>query len=297
VGEDGELVFGEFGPGEFEFLHFVEDGGADDEAHVFFVVGGDDVPWALLGGGGADGILVGVHVIAPMGALFDVALFEFPVFAGGVDPGEEASFLFLVGDVEEEFGDVDAIAMGVGLVVGDILETVREEALEVGGGFVGEALDFGDDFGVDFADEDFLVVAAVEDAEAAAGGAGDDVAPEEVVVEFGGGGAFEGVGFDALGVHAGHDVFDGGVLAGGVHGLEDEEHAMAVLGIHFLLELVDLDAELGDQFLVVGVIAVEALDFGFGFFDAKVFAAGNAEVVEVEVEFHGGTGLRGLGKN
>jgi hypothetical protein len=93
-------------------------------------------------------------------------------------------FLFFVGDVEEEFGDVDAVAMGVGFVVGDVLEAVFEEALQVGGGFVGEALDFGDDVGVDFADEDFFVVAAVEDAEAAARGAGDDVAPEEVVVEF-----------------------------------------------------------------------------------------------------------------
>jgi hypothetical protein len=93
--------------------------------------------------------------------------------------------------------------------------------------------------------------------------------------------------FDAFGVHAGHDVLDGGVFAGGVHGLEDEEHAVAVLGVHFLLEFVDLRSELGDEFFVVGVVAVEAFDFGFGFFDAEVFALGDAEVVEVDLEFHG----------
>lgn len=37
----------------------------------------------------------------------------------------------------------------------------------------------------------------------------------------------------------------------------------------------------------MGVVAVEAFDFGFGFFDAEVFALGDAEVVEVDLEFHG----------
>lgn len=144
-----------------------------------------------------------------------------------------------------------------------------------------------DDLGMDFADEDFLVVAAVEDADATARWHHAEVAPEEVVLQLTGSGAFEGVGFDAFGVHAGHHMLDGAVLASSVHGLKNKQHAVAVLGIHFLLELVDLNPELGNEFLVVGVIAIEAFDFGLGFLDAEVFAGGDAIVVEVDFEFHG----------
>ena len=226
-----------------------------------------------------------------MRALLDVALLKLPVLAGRVDAGEETLLLLLIGDVQEEFGDVDAVAVGVGLVVGDVLETVFEEALQVGGGLVRQALNFGDNLRVDAADQHLLIVAAVEDAEAAARGHDTQVTPEEVVVQLVGGGALEGVGLDALGVHAGHDVLDGGVLAGGVHGLEDEQHGVAVLRVHFLLEVVDLRAELGDEFLVVSIVPVEALDFGLRLLDAEVFAFGDSEVFEIELEFHGRDGV------
>ena len=68
---------------------------------------------------------------------------------------------------------------------------------------------------------------------------------------------------------------------------------MAILRIHFLLELINLSAELGDEFFVMSIVAVQALDFCLGFFDAEIFAFGDAEVVEVELEFHGETGGKG----
>ena len=40
-----------------------------------------------------------------------------------------------------------------------------------------------------------------------------------------------------LRVDAGHDVLDGAVLAGGVHGLEDHQQRVAVLGVEPGLEL------------------------------------------------------------
>ena len=81
---------------------------------------------------------------------------------------------------------------------------------------------------VDFDDEHVLIVRAVEDADASAFGQGLHVAPEEVVVEFFGRGFFKAEDLTALGVHAGHDVADGSVFAGGVHCLEDQQQRMRI---------------------------------------------------------------------
>jgi len=53
----------------------------------------------------------------------------------------------------------------------------------------------------------------------------------EVVGEFEVGGFFEGRDGAALGIDAGEDVADGAVLAGGVHGLEDDEDGVPGLGV------------------------------------------------------------------
>ena len=50
--------------------------------------------------------------------------------------------------------------------------------------------------------------------------------PEEVMVELLGRGLLERGDLAALRVHPGHDVLDGAVLAGGVHGLEDHEERL-----------------------------------------------------------------------
>ena len=83
--------------------------------------------------------------------------------------------------------------------------------------------------------ERLLVVAAVEDADVAAVGQHLHAAPEIVVVEILGGGRLEGDDLAALRVDAGHDVLDGAVLAGGVHGLEDEQHRPLVLRVELVL--------------------------------------------------------------
>jgi len=95
--------------------------------------------------------------------------------------------------------------------------------------------------------EDFLVVAPVEDAEAAAFREALRGAPQEVVVQILHGGSLEGENLTACGVHPGHDGLNRPVLPSGVHGLEDEEDAEAVIRVQQALQFVQLfgqDSEL-----------------------------------------------------
>ena len=94
---------GGFGVAEVETAEGIDDNFGDDEAGVFFVVGGDDIPGSGGGAGGAEGGGIGVLIVIPVAALLDVGEAEFPVFFGLVDAGEEALALFCFGEVEEEF--------------------------------------------------------------------------------------------------------------------------------------------------------------------------------------------------
>jgi hypothetical protein len=93
---------------------------------------------------------------------------------------------------------------------------------------------------VDPEGDDLLVVGAVEDPDAAALGQGLDRPPQEVVVQLLAGGLLEGDDVHPLGVHPGHDVLDGGVLAGRVQGLEHHQHGVGVARPQQLLGLGEL---------------------------------------------------------
>ena len=284
-GELGEGFGGGFWVGEVE----VADGGGDDVgdegAGGPFLVGGDDVPGGPFGAGGGEGFFVGFLVVGPLGAGGDVGGGEFPVFGGVVEAFEEAFFLFVLGEVEEEFEDEGAVAdevsfEGVDVVVAGVPEAVaafsRGEALGV------------EDFGVDFGDEDFFVVGAVEDADAAAFGEVAGAAPEEVVVELFGGGLFEAEDLAALGVDAGHDVLDGAVFAGGVHGLEEDQDGVGVCGVEELLGFGELGAVLvkDRDGLEFGGFLAGVFEFagdgpaGFVVFELDFFIGGDAELFE-----------------
>jgi hypothetical protein len=79
--------------------------------------------------------------------------------------------------------------------------------------------------------EHFLVVGTVEDADAAALRQAARGAPEEVVVELFAARGLERVHLAALRIDPRHHVLDRAVLAGGVHRLEDQQHAPLVLGV------------------------------------------------------------------
>ena len=86
-------------------------------------------------------------------------------------------------------------------------------------------------------DEGFLVIAAVENADMPTIRQALRAAPQIIVVEVLGGGRLEGRNLSALRVDAGHDVLDGAIFAGGVHGLKDQQHTPFVLRVEFVLQL------------------------------------------------------------
>ncbi len=100
-------------------------------------------------------------------------------------------------------------------------------------------------FRVHAQDEHFLVVRAIEDADAPALRQVAVAAPEKIVVEFLGRGRLERRNLATLGIDARHDVLDRTVLARGVHGLEHQQHRPAVLRIQHVLKFGErLDARL-----------------------------------------------------
>src|SRR5262249_16096035 len=146
---------------------------------------------------------------------------------------EEALALLLARHVQEELADDDAVPPEVALDGVDVLEALlphprRHErrrkvmALEE----IGMHADY----------EHLLVVRAVTDADAPPLLRLLERAPEELVIQLLRRRRLEGVHLAALRVHAGVDVLDRAVLAGGVHGLEDQEERPAVLRVELVLE-------------------------------------------------------------
>ena len=99
----------------------------------------------------------------------------------------------------------------------------------------------------------FLVVRPVEDTDVAAARQHPGGSPQEVVIQLFTRRRLERVNLTAERVDARHHVLDGAVLAGRVHGLEDQQDRPAVLGIEPLLQVGQpLDAV--RQQLVGGVL-------------------------------------------
>jgi len=85
-------------------------------------------------------------------------------------------------------------------------------------------------------DQHLLVVRAVEDADAPALRQVARGAPQEVVLQFRLARVLEAEHLAALRIDARHHVLDGAVLAGRIHGLEDQQHGLSVGGVEQLLE-------------------------------------------------------------
>ncbi len=97
---------------------------------------------------------------------------------------------------------------------------------------------FGENFRVHPHHQTFLVMGAVEDADAAALRQRDHAAPEEIVVEFLCRRLLERGDLATLRVDAIEHALDRGILAGGVHALEDQQQRPAVLRVELFLEIV-----------------------------------------------------------
>ena len=87
MGEEGSADGGEFfalgffdvGEGEIEGVEGFENGAGDDEAGEPLVVGGDDVPGRMLGGGLLNHFFVSFLIILPEAALLNVGHGKLPI--------------------------------------------------------------------------------------------------------------------------------------------------------------------------------------------------------------------------
>lgn len=114
-----QLIRLQFREGHFEAFDCVDDDPGGDEASVGFVVGGNDVPGAIFGGSFAENVFVGGHVLFPEFPFGEVAGVELPVLFGIIEAFEEPAFLFVAGDVQEEFEDASAVVVEVAFVIAD----------------------------------------------------------------------------------------------------------------------------------------------------------------------------------
>src|SRR5262249_54974527 len=153
---------------------------------------------------------------------------------GPIESLEEPPLLLLLRYVQEELEHHDAVAHEMFFAGADVLVARFPERLAA---LTGRELLRVEQLRMDLHDEDVLVVGAVEDADPSPLRQALHVAPEEVVAEFFGGGFLEAEDLATLRVHAGHDMLDRAVLAGRIHGLEDNEDAVTAIGIKQLLRL------------------------------------------------------------
>src|SRR5215467_1749835 len=86
-------------------------------------------------------------------------------------------------------------------------------------------------------DQDFLVIGAIENSDVATLRKNLEVPPKIVVVEFFGGRRLEAVDEAALRVESRHHMLDGPVLARSIHGLQNDQKCVGILGIQLALEL------------------------------------------------------------
>ena len=121
-------------------------------------------------------------------------------------------------------------------------------------------------------------------------------APEVIVVEFLGRRRLERVHLAALRIDAGHHVLDRAVLAGGVHGLEDEQHRPAILRVEHVLQLgqslhTDLQALLGARLVLRlqlrGIIWLDVLETKFVSLGDAIRLGELAAYCNDLIEFHG----------
>lgn len=88
---------------------------------------------------------------------------------------------------------------------------------------------------VDAGDDDFFIVRAVEDADFTPAGQGFIDAPHIVVIQFFRARFLEAVHFDASRIEVGKDVFDRTVFPGRIHGLQDDDQAVVIVGTELFL--------------------------------------------------------------
>src|SRR5215510_12525285 len=188
----------------------------------------------MLGRGISDGVLISSHVVVPILALFDVTGGKLPVFFRLLDPFEKPLFLLLLGDVEKELANDNAITGKISLEVPDVLEALLPNVLRHQ---LRRQLLPLDKLPMHPYDECLLVVATVEDADATAFRQMSKATPKIIMVQLLGAWRLEGKYLTTLRVDARHNVLDRAILSSGVHRLKDQQHRPTVLRVEHVLKL------------------------------------------------------------
>ena len=105
----------------------------------------------------------------------------------------------------------------------------------------------------------FLVIGAVEDADAAALRQRDRAAPHEIMIEFMGRRLLERSDLATLRIDAVEHALDGAVLAGRIHALEDQQQRPAILRVKLLLEIVEALAVGVEDLFALGLVETALL--------------------------------------
>jgi hypothetical protein len=102
-----------------------------------------------------------------------------------------------------------------------------------------------ENLGMDPHHQHLFIIRAVKNADLASPGALRG-SPEIAMVQFFLGWRFERPDLDALRIHPGHDVLDGSIFAGGIHGLKNQQQAPAVLRRQNVLQIAQFLNAIGE---------------------------------------------------
>src|SRR5688572_12242011 len=130
---------------------------------------------------------------------------------------------------------------------------------------------------MDADDQDLFIVRAIEDADSSALGQAESRTPEEVVIQFGGAGVLEAEDLTALRIDAGEHMTDDAVLTRGVHGLQDEEHRVAVISVVHALQRIELFGVPVQDFAVLRLRGVKRSPVSGLFSKRYLFPFGHTE--------------------
>lgn len=144
--------------------------------------------------------------------------------------------MLLFRQVQEDLDHDDAIFMHVSLEISQLAVAFLPDVLVEH--MIRQILAFNQV--VDFDNEDLFIIGSVEDGDGAAFRQVLMAAPEVVVIQFLGGWDFERGYFDTLWIETAHDVFDGAILAGSIHRLQDHQDTKLVVSVENILELDQL---------------------------------------------------------
>ncbi|MGB7758804.1 MAG: HAD-IC family P-type ATPase [Bryobacteraceae bacterium] len=115
----------------FQFAERIQNNLGNSQASAVLIVGGNDVPWRVMGARRLQASLVSLHVMLPIFPLVNVRGAEFPVLVGLINALEESLPLLFLRKVEEYFDSSRSVAIEVALQVPDGAIPLRPDSFLV----------------------------------------------------------------------------------------------------------------------------------------------------------------------